>query len=144
MERPKITHEIIAGAAAAFCKRHGWDNDQANDLTESYFYDPHIDGYKLAKALDDECGWEIDAMDVDALDNFGDEVREAHRQACIAWARDNNIQPPLPIGTMTTKGEITGIFAHDAACYEVRELGDTNPTRRLIVLFEDAIEKVTV
>jgi hypothetical protein len=71
-------------------------------------------------------------------------LREAHRKACIAWARDNNVQPPLPVGAITTQGEITGIYAHDGACYEIRKPGDTDSTRRYIVRFEDAREAPTV
>jgi hypothetical protein len=96
------------------------------------------DGYDLAKELDITHGWMPSAHDVEVLDSFRSDVREAHRQACITWAKDNNILPPLPVGSMTTKGEITGIYAHDGACYEIREAGDTNPSRRLIVRFEDA------
>lgn len=136
MERPKVTSELIAAAATAFCTRHGWDADQAADLAR--VYRANMDGYELAKELDHRCGWTPTAQDVETLDNFSDRVREAHREVCIAWARDNNVQPPLPIGTMTTRGEITGIYKHDAACYEIRESEGTNPTRRLIVKFEDA------
>jgi hypothetical protein len=137
MERPKITRELIAATASAFCARNGWDANQAVDLGKVY-RGGHMDGYALAKALDDGCGWSIQAHDVDTLDCFFGDVREAHRQACITWASDNNVQPPLPVGTMTTQGEITGIYAHDAACYEILKQGDTDPTRRYIVRFEDA------
>lgn len=139
MERPKLTKELIAATAAAFCERNGWDADQAADLAR-VCRSSHMDGYELAKELDSMCGWMPTAQDVETLDNFGCDLREALRQACIAWARDNNVQPPLPIGTMTTRGEITGIYAHDGACYEIRKPGDTEPTRRYIVRFEDARE----
>ena len=139
MERPKITRELIAAAAAAFCERNGWDEDQAADLTRAC-RSGNEDGYELAKYLDQSCYWSISAQDVDTLDNFGCDVREAHRQACIAWAAANNVQPPLPIGTMTTRGEITGVASHSPACYEIRKPGDTEPTRRYIVRFEDARE----
>jgi hypothetical protein len=137
MERPKVTRELIASAAATFCAREGWDADQAADLAR-VCRSAHTDGYELAKELDSMCGWMPTAQDVETLDNFGSEVREVHRQACIAWARDNNVQPPLPLGTITTQGEITGINSYDAACYEIRRPGDTEPTRRYIVRFEDA------
>jgi len=137
MNRPKLTKELVAATAAAFCEREGWDAEQAADLAR-VCHSQHMDGYQLAKALDSECGWFPSASDVETLDCFGGELREELRQACIAWARDNNIQPPLPIGTMTTRGEITGIYAHDGACYEVRAPGDTDATRRHIVRFEDA------
>lgn len=137
MDRPKMTKELIAATAAAFCKREGWDADQADDLV-SVCRNAHMDGYELAKELDSMCGWMPTAQDVETLDNFGSELREAHRQACIAWARDNNIQPPLPIGTITTRGEITGVSDHDGATYLIREHGETNDGRRLLVKFEDA------
>lgn len=137
MDRPKLTKELIAATAATFAAREGWDADQAADLAR-VCTSPHMDGYELAKALDSVCYWQPTAQDVETLDNFGSELREAHRQACIAWARDCNVQPPLQIGTMTTKGEITGIYAHDGACYEIRAPGDSDATRRYIVRFEDA------
>ena len=137
MERPKMTRELIAAAAAEFCARNGWDTDQARDLARVY-RGGYMDGYELAKALDSECGWMPTAQDVETLDCFGGEVREAHRQACIAWARDNNVQLPLPIGTMTTRGEITGVSDYDGATYLIREPGDKDASRRLLVLFEDA------
>lgn len=139
MERPELTKELIAATAAAFCERNGWDEDQAADLA-SACCGAHMDGYELAKELDSMCGWDPTAQDVETLDNFGWDLRDALRQACIAWARDNNVQPPLSVGTMTTQGEITGIYAHDGACYEIRKPGDTAPTRRYIVRFEDARE----
>ena len=139
MERPKVTRELIAAAAAKFCEREGWDADQAFDVARACRSE-HMDGYELARELDSMYGWMPTTQDVETLDNFGCDVREAHRQACIAWARDNNIQPPLPIGTMTTRGEITGVSSHSPACYEIRKPGDPDPNRRYIVHFEDARE----
>lgn len=139
MERPKLTKELITATAAAFCGRNGWDSDQAADIAR-VCRSANMDGYELAKELDSMCSWMPTAQDVETLDNFGSDVREAHRQACIAWARDSNVQPPLPVGTMTTQGRITGIYAHNGACYEIRKPGDTEPTRRYIVRFEDARE----
>lgn len=136
MKRPTISNELVATVAASFCTRRGWDADQAADIAR--VYRANMDGYELAKELDNRCGWMPTAQDVDALDSFSDRVRKAHREVCIAWARDNNVQPPLPVGAMTTRGEITGIYKHDAACYEIRESGDQDSARRLIVRFEDA------
>ena len=143
MERPKVNHELIAAVATAFCAREGWDAEQAADLAR-VCDNAYMDGYELAKALDSMCGWLPTAQDVETLDNFGCNLREEHRQACIAWARDNNVPPPILVGTITTQGEITGIYAHDGACYEIRKPGDTDPTRRYIVRFEDAREAPTI
>ena len=144
MDRPKVTLELIATVAAAFCSSAGWDASQADDLARAYR--SGMDGYELAKTLDNYHGWMPTADDVESLDCFGGEVREAHRQACIAWARDNSIQPPLPIGTMTTRGEITGVSDHDGATYLIRENGCTQEGRRLLVRFEDvrAVEVAAV
>lgn len=136
MQRPKITRDLIAAAAATFCAHVGWDEQQAADLAHVAY--AHMDGYELAKALESSRYWSPTAQDVDTLDSFSHEIYEAHRQACAAWARDNNVQPPLPIGTMTTRGEITGISTYSPASYEIRKPGDTEPTRRYIVAFEDA------
>jgi len=136
MERPKVTPEMIAQAAQKLAAENGWDAEQVADVAKCYR--SHIDGYELAKELESRCYWSISVMDVDALDCIDSEVREIHRAACLAWAKDHDVQPPLPIGTMTTRGEITGISTHDAAAYLIRENGETNEGRRLIVRFEDA------
>lgn len=136
MERPKVAPEMIAQAAQKLAAENGWDADQAADVAK--VYRTHMDGYELAKELESRHYWDISVMDVDALDCMDSEVREIHRAACFAWAKEHDVQPPLPIGTMTTRGEITGIYEHDAACYKIRENGETNGLRRLIVRFEDA------
>ena len=136
MERPKVTPEMIAQAAQKLAAGRGWDAEQVADVAKHWR--SYMNGYELAKELDTYCGWDIDASDVEALDWMGTEVREIHRQACIAWAKEHDIQPPLPIGTMTTRGEITGVSQYDGACYLIREHGETNESRRLIVRFEDA------
>lgn len=138
MKRPKVTKEIVSSAAVDFCARNGWTEQQAEDLAEAYFDTLYPDGYKLARALDDDYYWDMDAQTVDTLDGFYSVVCETHKQVCIAWARDNNIQPPLPIGAMTTKGLIAGLYEHDVACYRIKERDDANDTRFLIVRFEDA------
>lgn len=135
--RPTLTEEMIQATAEAFCKRHGWDCDEAADLTRIRD-SMNMDGYELAKELEARCGWMPDAETVEVLDEFPSDLREALRQACIAWARDNNIQPPLPIGAVIAQGTITGVYEHDGACYLVAEGGDVESHRRLIIRFENA------
>lgn len=136
MERPKVTPDMILQAAKKLANENKWDADQAGDVAK--VYRSNMDGYELAKGLESHCCWDISVMDVDALDCMDTEVREIHRAACLAWAKAHDIRPPLPVGAMTTKGEITGIYEHDAACYLIRATGETNDSRRLIVRFEDA------
>lgn len=135
MDRPKVTREMIAEAAQELAGPNGWDEDRVADVAKTYR--SHMDGYELAKNLESHCFWDISANDVAELDEVDSAVREIHRKACLKWAKDQNIQPPLPIGTMTTQGEIVGIYKHDAACYLVHEPG-TPKSRHLIVEFEDA------
>jgi len=135
--RPAVTRELVAEAARKMCEREGWlTGSEADDIAR--VYRQGMDGYAIARALDDDCGWDCDASVVEALDNLNHEVRAAHRLLCLAWARDNNIQPPLPVGTQITIGEITGIYEYDAAYYQVRATGETNEARRRLVRFEDA------
>ncbi len=136
MERPKVTPEMITQAAQKLADENGWDAEQVGDVAKHW--GAFMNGYELAKELDTYCSWDIDVSDVEALDCVADAVREIHRQACLTWVKEYDVKPPLPIGTMTTRGEITGIYEHDAACYKVRENGETNESRRLIVKFEDA------
>ena len=135
-ERPKVSKHMIAEAAKKLATENCWDEGQAAEIAECYHR--HMDGYELAKALETRYCWHIQVMDVDTLDGMDLEVREFHQAACKEWALAHNIQPPLPIGTMTTRGEITGIYEHDAACYLIRAIGETSDTRKLIVRFEDA------
>lgn len=136
MERPKVTQEMITQAAQKLAAENGLDAEQVADVAKHWRN--HMNGYQLAKDLENYCGWDISVEDVDALDCIGSEVRELHRQACISWAKEHGIQPPLPIGAMTTRGEITGVSQYDVACYLIREHGETNESRRLVVRFEDA------
>ena len=136
-QRPKITKEMITVAAQEFGKRHGWSEQEIADIVLC-FQPPFMDGYDLAKELGCRCLWDIDAAIVDDLDGLGMNVSALLRKACIDWARDNDIQPPFPVGTTISRGEITGIYQHDGACYEVRAPGETEPSRRYIVRFEEA------
>lgn len=139
--RPAVTPAMKLQAAKNIAARNNWETDQADDIAEAF--DRHDDGYELAKKLDSDYGWHITAMDVDALDQMDSEVRELHRQACIAWAKEHDIQPPHPVGTMTTRGEITGVYEHDAAMYLIRRPGEQS-SRREIVPFEAVTVTPTV
>lgn len=134
--RPNITPAMKLEAAKLIAARNSWDTAMAEEIAEAFNH--HDDGYELAKKLDDDYGWDITAMDVDELDQMDSKVRELHRQACIAWTKEHDIQPPHPIGTMTTRGEITGIYEHDAAMYLIRRPGEQT-SRRELVRFEDVV-----
>lgn len=139
--RPAVTREMVVEAATKLAQRECWDESQVADL--AYVYEPHMDGYELAKALESDCLWDIDVSDVEALDSMFHEVQRVHEKACVAWVQEHNIQPPLPVGTMTTRGEIAGVYEHGPAMYRVRAHGETNDKRFLLVKFEDAVPENT-
>lgn len=104
----------------------------------------HIDGYELAKSLDDRCYWDCNLMMADDLDAFSsladDKIKAAQRE----WAERNNVQPPYPIGTRvkTKRGElgvIDEVYSHGVAQYLVKMDNETRPTCRSILAFEDVM-----
>jgi hypothetical protein len=121
-------------------------NELAEQIASQARY-AHMDGYELAKRLDDHCGWDVDTMMVEALDNWSSNARIELEKAQKAWAAETNPQPPLPIGArvklkgLLDTGEITGIYEHGTAQYLVKIDGDpaaeTSKSRR-IVNYEDA------
>lgn len=104
----------------------------------------HMDGYELAKKLDDRCYWDCNLMMADDLDCFSSMADEEIKTAQKEWAERNNVQPPHPIGTRvkTMRGEIgvlDEVYSHGIAQYCVKMDGNTNKTRRLIIAFEDVV-----
>lgn len=67
-------------------------------------------------------------------------VSELQSAAEKKWFSENDIQPPLPIGTRIKQGVIAGIYEHGPAMYLVKEDGCTKDGRHLIIKFENAHE----
>ncbi len=111
--RPLVTPDMKLAAARELARHNNWDDTQARDIARAF--NRFDDGYELAKKLEGSYGWDIGVMEVEALDCMGSEVDKLHREACKAWVKEHNIQPPHPIGTMTTRGEITGICEYEPA-----------------------------
>jgi hypothetical protein len=141
--RPTVTDAMKLKAALPIAMEMLFD-DGAKDIADNGSL--HSDGYTLAKALESD-GWDISREDIDTLDEFSHNLSDELEQAEKQWAEINDIQPPLPIGTRITvarsgEGEITGVYQHGAAKYEVRldsntAAQDASNTRR-IIKFEDA------
>lgn len=134
--RPPISEATIQAAAHAFAVQNGWTHALTEDLIA--VYRPYMNGYAIAKELEDKRGWSITASDVEVLDSFEIDVRELHRQACIAWEREHAVKPPFPIGTVILQGQITGISDREPATYLVKEHGLIDGRSRLLIKFEDA------
>jgi hypothetical protein len=107
---------------------------------------PHMDGYDLAKELDERCFWACTLQWAEILDGFHYAADCAIRAAQKEWAERVSPRPPLPLNSRVTlpsgeTGEITGVYAYGAAQYEIAIDGDPqahgpNHSRR-IVNFED-------
>lgn len=136
--RPSIDADTIRAALQG----SNWDPEEVKAITDAcgelFRYRRYVDGYELARHLDDRCGWDMDADTVERLDNVQYRVREEHDRRCWAWVREHNIQPPFPVGTVIKEGTITGVSKHSPATFEVLMPGDEGSTRRRLIQFEDA------
>jgi hypothetical protein len=101
----------------------------------------HMDGYELAKKLDDYCHWGCDLAMAEELDGFSSYARKEIEDAEKDWAERNAIKPPYPNGTRVSFqrgkiGSIDEVYAHGTAKYAIAEDGEES-TSRWIVNFED-------
>ncbi len=117
-QRPRVTDEMVKTAIAKLLQRYQFENGNAEELFEVYFRGAN--GFELAKALEEDHNWTIGTPDVIRLDNLDFMVEEEHEVACKKWAQENNIAPPLPVGTQIKEGVITGVSNHRTATYEVK------------------------
>lgn len=109
----------------------------AEGIAEAYSNGNRVDGFEIAKVLDAQ-GWNLDANDVTELNDLHDHVKMAVDRLCKAWVEENDIQPPLPVGTEISEGIITGFSKYHPASYEVKMHGCTAESRRRIIHYEDA------
>lgn len=134
MKRPQITHEMKLAAAQQVAANIG-DAD-AETIAETW--QPHMDGYELARALDRNYYWDLTRDEMEELDCMQSIVDDLLREAEKQWFEENNIQPPLPIGTRIKEGVIADIDKYGVARYLVKENGCTDPNRHLLIKFEAA------
>lgn len=147
--RPTLTPGMIKAAAEKLVGQPFFPLDDIGVSKEKAIdhlagcYRRHMDGYELAKELDDNHGWRINSMLVDELDSMSCLVSDMVAEAERAWVRECNIQPTLPVGTELDIGVITGIADHHSpGCYLVKLYGDgpdeQTGFRRRVVRYEDA------
>lgn len=132
-QRPTITETLIREAARPVAE---YIEGNLEDIVEQY--QPHMDGFRLAKALDKHCLWDCSRDVMESLDEVDSNVQQLLRYAERQWFAENDIQPPLPIGTTIKEGVIDGFSEHSVATYQVKENGCTHDGRWLLVKFEDA------
>ena len=134
MDRPKITKEMVFEAANEIAAKLDGDAE-----TIAKHYRHPMDGYELARELDRYAGWDLTMPDVEELDCMSSIVSDLHRKAEKKWVDENDIQPPLPVGTRITQGVIDSVCDQSAARYRVKENGCTQAGRFLLIRFEDAV-----
>jgi len=126
-------------------------DDMAKQIAAEARYE-HMDGYELAKNLDNHCGWMPDTMVVEALDNWSTNARRELEKAQKAWRDATNPQPALKVGDRVRlksgeTGEITDAnYQYGVAQYLVKIDGDPNAEKtqaRRIVNYEDAVSEET-
>lgn len=132
--RPKIGPVLIRNVLLEHFNSYDYTEQERLEIESCYYYG--CGGYDIAKQLDDHHGWTIDRDMVEQLDYIDMFVRRRQIEAELAWAQENNIQPPLQIGQRVTfegnfgplTGTIIGLSEHSAfpASYRVSADGDEN------------------
>lgn len=104
----------------------------------------HMDGYELAKELDQWKGWHITTEIVEALDGYSSAAGTIILQAQREWVERNSVEPEHDAGTRVrikwlgepVEGVIHGVYEHGAAQYLITPDGWQEGQGRPIVYFE--------
>lgn len=137
-KRPQITDEMIRQVTDEIAKKY--EIGDPGILPSHYRYP--MDGMALAIELAKWEGWdygcELDREFIDELDSIDSRVDRLHSAAVKQWFEENDVQPPLPVGTKVKQGIIDGIDEYGIARYKVKRPEDEGKQRWLLVNFEDA------
>ena len=134
-QRPSVSKETILKASKVIAVNV---NGDAHEIASCYY--PHIDGYELAKNLENNYSWDISVNMIEDLDQIQWEVDSIHKQVCTQWVIDDDIKPPFDNGVKIKEGVIKGVYRHGAAMFMVTKYGETMEGRHQIIKFEDAVE----
>lgn len=148
--RPKFSAEIALAAAkelAGTLAREGQIDPKdvdASAIDIAEYAEPHMDGYEIARTLENRVFWDCDLELANTLDSFAHLVNLIIAAAEKEWAARNDIKPPLECGTRVTlrsaeTGTIDRIYEYGAAKYCIAIDQDSNAVKgaRRIVNFED-------
>ncbi|SQH76968.1 conserved protein of unknown function [Shewanella benthica] len=142
MSRPTLNQAMKLEAANKTAQNLNHDDVTPEQIAKHY--DLHMDGFELAKVLERDCDHDLTFDDVEVLEQMSGYASDVLRNAEKQWVIDNDIQPPLAIGTKTTQGTITGIYQYGAAKYLVKPYGQSDEvcgTKRLVINFENAFAR---
>jgi hypothetical protein len=135
MKRPTVTDEIVREAVKTTLRNV--DDDEVDAIVKIYSHP--MDGYKIARALEDEIGDDYTIEDAIDFDVIGDQVSRLLYCLEDLWVKENNIQPPFPNGTKIMQGVIHDVSMHHHATYRVAEHQNLIPNSFLLVKFENAV-----
>ncbi|PSH68560.1 hypothetical protein CU102_12410 [Phyllobacterium brassicacearum] len=150
-ERPKVNDDMRLAAAVLIAEQLVQAGHvEASELEQhaadlAQYGRDSSDGYELAKDLENRAYWDCNLDMATILDGYSSALRSEVENAQKTWAGENNIQPPLLIGTRVSirgfdgelQGTIDGVYAHGPAKFTVKLDGETGSCRR-IINFEDA------
>ena len=136
MNRPTVTDAMRLEAAIIVAEKLG-EPDTADVIAKNYRHP--MDGYELARELDRNEYWDLTMSDVEELDCMSSIVSRLLNDAEKKWFAENDIQPPLPIGTRIMEGVIDSVCDYKAATYRVKENGCEQQGRFLLIPFERAV-----
>jgi hypothetical protein len=145
--RPKATPEMVLKAAKRIEELESLESGSAEEIAR--YYRPGISGFELALELHRRESWEIQDSFIEFFGSLDDAVDTYLKTAEFKWERENNIKPPLPIGTRVKTyagmATITGEHLYSAATYLLKPDGQDDAatnTSRILMTFEKAEEAV--
>lgn len=137
-KRPPITPEMICKVTDKIAEKH--DIGDPSVLSDNYRYP--MAGIELAIMLARREGWDYGYELTDELiedfDAINMDVDALHKAAVNQWLEENDIEPPLPVGTQIKQGRIDGIDDRGLARFLVKRPEDEGRESWLLVNFEDA------
>lgn len=151
----RLTEDMKLAAAAELVgdliKEHHLDEQQrAGAIADiARHASSSMDGYEIAKTLDDRCYWSCDLEMAEALDGYSHIAHKHLAAAQLAWFEAEKPTAPAEPGQRIEfkwggkahTGTVDEIYAHGAAQFTVKvdgdEAADTSSQRRAIVNWED-------
>lgn len=136
----KQAAEAVAKQLARFIPELGDHNETVSDILAVTDADCTMDGYQIARALEQHKHWDCDMAIAEIVDRYstlcGDLLRAAEEQ----WGKENPMEPPYPVGVWVSTpygiGRISEVYPRAPNSYLV--LIDN---RRILVPFEDTHEQ---
>ena len=152
-DRPVATTKTFLAAAKIIAKELEWEDEDvdaiAADIVEVTGLDRGMDGYRIAKNLEENGYDELTFEDCSILNDFSFHVEQELDKEEMFWVKDNDIQPKFKTDDFVSWmsrherkfGRIVGIHDHGCAEYLIQEFNNEGllrkNERKVIVKFEN-------